>query len=180
MHQHIKFFFIIFFITHNLFGRVLPSDIIWNENETGYYTIKDNNIILVSTKGKADKTILPSSKINNINIESFNFSKSKNKILLFTKSVKVWRYNTRGDYWVYDFKKDEIQKLGKNMSGSSLMFAKFSPNENFVAYVSKEENENEVRNSSTSANIFLENLESRAIKKLTSSNGTKKTNKWDL
>tara|TARA_B100000609_G_scaffold26282_1_gene18408 strand:- start:1669 stop:3540 length:1872 start_codon:yes stop_codon:yes gene_type:complete len=60
------------------------------------------------------------------------------------------------------------------MSGSSLMFAKFSPNENFVAYVSKEENENEVRNSSTSANIFLENLESRAIKKLTSSNGTKK------
>ena len=174
MRQHIKFFFIIFFLTYNLFGRVLPSDIIWNENETGYYTIKDNNIILVSTKGKADKTILPSSKINNINIESFIFSKSKNKILLFTKSVKVWRYNTRGDYWVYDFKKDEIQKLGRNMSGSSLMFAKFSPNENFVAYVSKEENENEVRNSSTSANIFLENLESRTIKKLTSSNGTKK------
>ena len=174
MHQHIKFFFIIFFLTYNLFGRVLPSDIIWNENETGYYSIKDNNIILVSTKGKADKTILPSSKINNINIESFTFSKSKNKILLFTKSVKVWRYNTRGDYWVYDFKKDEIQKLGRNMSGSSLMFAKFSPNENFVAYVSKEENENEVRNSSTSANIFLENLESRTIKKLTSSNGTKK------
>ena len=174
MHQHIKFFFIIFFLTNNLFGRVLPSDIIWNENETGYYSIKDNNIILVSTKGKADKTILPSSKINNINIESFTFSKSKNKILLFTKSVKVWRYNTRGDYWVYDFKKDEIQKLGRNMSGSSLMFAKFSPNENFVAYVSKEENENEVRNSSTSANIFLENLESRTIKKLTSSDGTKK------
>ena len=174
MHQHIKFFFIIFFLTYNLFGRVLPSDIIWNENETGYYSIKDNNIILVSTKGKADKTILPSSKINNINIESFTFSKSKNKILIFTKSVKVWRYNTRGDYWVYDFKKDEIQKLGRDMSGSSLMFAKFSPNENFVAYVSKEENENEVRNSSTSANIFLENLESRTIKKLTSSNGTKK------
>ena len=174
MHQHIKFFFIIFFLTYNLFGRVLPSDIIWNENETGYYTIKDNNIILVSTKGRADKTILPSSKINNINIESFTFSKSKNKILLFTKSVKVWRYNTRGDYWVYDFKKDEIQKLGRDMSGSSLMFAKFSPNENFVAYVSKEENENEVRNSSTSANIFLENLESRTIKKLTSSDGTKK------
>ena len=128
----------------------------------------------MSTKGKGDKTILPSAKINNIKIESFTFSKSKNKILLFTKSVKVWRYNTRGDYWVYDFKKDEIQKLGRNMSGSSLMFAKFSPNENFVAYVSKEENENEVRNSSTSANIFLENLESRAIKKLTSSNGTKK------
>ena len=167
-------FCIIFFISINLFGRVLPNDIIWNENETGYYTIKNNNIVLVSTKGKDDKVILSSSQINNLEIESFSFSQSKSKILLFTKSVKVWRYNTRGDYWVYDFKKDQIQKLGRDMSSSSLMFAKFSPDENAVAYVSKEKSESGIRTSSTSVNIYLENLESRSIKKLTSSNGTKK------
>ncbi len=167
-------FCIIFFISINLFGRVLPNDIIWNENETGYYTIKNNNIVLVSTKGKDDKVILSSSQINNLEIESFSFSQSKSKILLFTESVKVWRYNTRGDYWVYDFKKDQIQKLGRDMSSSSLMFAKFSPDENAVAYVSKEKSESGIRTSSTSVNIYLENLESRSIKKLTSSNGTKK------
>ncbi len=164
----------IFFVSINLFGRVLPNDVIWNDNETGYYTIKDNNIVLVSTRAKDDKIILSSSQINNLEIESFSFSQSKNKILIFTESVKVWRYNTRGDYWVYDFTKDEIQKLGRDMSSSSLMFAKFSPDENFVAYVSKEKSESGIRTSSASVNIYLENLEERSIKKLTSSNGTNK------
>lgn len=167
-------FYLIFFVSINLFGRVLPNDVVWNESETGYFTIKDNNIVLVSTRGKEDKVILSSSQVNNLEIESFSFSKSKNKILIFTQSVKVWRYNTRGDYWVYDFKKNEIQKLGRNMSSSSLMFAKFSPNERFVAYVSKEKSESGIRNSSTSVNIYLESLDNRTIKKLTSSNGTKK------
>ena len=167
-------FYLIFFVSINLFGRVLPNDVVWNESETGYFTIKDNNIVLVSTRGKEDKIILSSSQVNNLEIESFSFSKSKNKILIFTQSVKVWRYNTRGDYWVYDFKKNEIQKLGRNMSSSSLMFAKFSPNERFVAYVSKEKSESGIRNSSTSVNIYLESLDDRTIKKLTSSNGTKK------
>ena len=167
-------FSIIFFVSVTLFGRVLPNDIVWNENETGYYSIKNNNIVLISTRGKEDKIILSSTQINNIKIESFSFSQSKNKILLFTKSVKVWRYNTRGDYWVYDFNKNQIQKLGREMSSSSLMFAKFSPDENFVGYVSKEKSESGIRNSSTSVNIYLENLENREIKKLTSSNGTKK------
>ena len=167
-------FYLIFFVSINLFGRVLPNDVVWNESETGYFTIKDNNIVLVSTRGKEDKLILSSSQVNNLEIESFSFSQSKNKILIFTQSVKVWRYNTRGDYWVYDFKKNEIQKLGRNMSSSSLMFAKFSPNERFVAYVSKEKSESGIRNSSTSVNIYLESLDDRTIKKLTSSNGTKK------
>lgn len=167
-------FYLIFFVSINLFGRVLPNDVVWNESETGYFTIKDNNIVLVSTRGKEDKVILSSSQVNNLEIESFSFSQSKNKILIFTQSVKVWRYNTRGDYWVYDFKKNEIQKLGRNMSSSSLMFAKFSPNERFVAYVSKEKTESGIRNSSTSVNIYLESLDDRSIKKLTSSNGTKK------
>ena len=105
-------FYILFLISTNLFGRVLPNDVVWNENETGYYTIKENSIVLVSTRGKKDKIILTSSQINNIKIEAFSFSQSKNKVLLFTESVKVWRYNTRGDYWVYDFdKKDENQEL---------------------------------------------------------------------
>ena len=167
-------FYLIFFVSINLFGRVLPNDVVWNESETGYYTIKENNIVLVSTRGKNDKIILSSSQINNLEIESFSFSQSKNKILIFTESVKVWRYNTRGDYWVYDFTKGDIQKLGRDMSSSSLMFAKFSPDENFVAYVSKEKSESGIRTSSTSVNIYLENLQDRSIKKLTSSNGTKK------
>ena len=130
--------------------------------------------MLISTEGEKDQLILSSSEVGDIKIESFLFSQNKNKILLFTKSVKVWRYNTRGDYWVYDFKTKQGNKIGKSMPDSSLMFAKFSPNEKFVAFVSKEKSDKNIRNSSTSVNIYIENLEDNSIKKLTSSNGTEK------
>ena len=54
--------------------------------------------MLISTEGEKDQLILSSSEVGDIKIESFLFSKNKNKILLFTKSVKVWRYNTKSDY----------------------------------------------------------------------------------
>ena len=166
--------FIILLFSYSLTARVLPQDVVWNEEETGYYSIKENNIMLISTEGEKDQLILSSSEVGDIKIESFLFSQNKNKILLFTKSVKVWRYNTRGDYWVYDFKTKQGKKVGKSMPDSSLMFAKFSPNEKFVAFVSKEKSDKNIRNSSTSVNIYIENLEDNSIKKLTSSNGTEK------
>ena len=79
--------YILLFVSINIFGRVLPNDVVWNESETGYYTIKDNNIVLVSTRGKEDKVILSSTQVNNLEIESFSFSQSKNKILIFTEST---------------------------------------------------------------------------------------------
>ena len=91
--------------------------------------------------------------------------KPKNKILLFTNSKKVWRFNTRGDYWIYDFEKKEIKKLGANLAASSLMFAKFSPDESHVAYIFKENAETSLRNRSTKANIYIENLENNKIRK---------------
>lgn len=166
--------FIILLFSYSLTARVLPQDVVWNEEETGYYSIKENNIMLISTEGEKDQLILSSSEVGDIKIESFLFSQKKNKILLFTKSVKVWRYNTKGDYWVYDFKTKQGNKIGKSMPDSSLMFAKFSPNEKFVAFVSKEKSDKNIRNSSTSVNIYIENLEDNSIKKLTSSNGTEK------
>ena len=168
------FFYVVIFSSSIISAQLVPVDVVWNDDETGYYILKENNIVLVSTEGKDDKIILSPKDIKNIEVESFFFSKSKRKVLLFTNSVKVWRYRTRGDYWVYDFDKKEIKKIGEKMSNSSLMFAKFSPDEKFIAYVSKEISESEIRNSSTSTNIYIENLENKTIKKLTSSKGTKK------
>jgi dipeptidyl-peptidase-4 len=59
------------------------------------------------------------------------------KILLYTNAEKVWRYKTRGDYWVYDITSKKLHQLGKNLPAQSLMFAKFSPDGKQVAYVSE-------------------------------------------
>ena len=136
MHKYLfkVFSILLIFTSINLNAQLLQSDVPWNEDESGYYTIKNNNIILVSATGETDQIILSALKTKNLNIESFVFSNSKNKVLLFTNSVKVWRYRTRGDYFVYDFEKNNIQQIGKEMPTSSLMFAKFSPDDRYLRY----------------------------------------------
>ena len=153
----------------SLSARVLPQDVIWNSDESGYYTIKNNSIVLVSTVGKKDKDILTSSDVSGMEIESFFFSQDKKKVLIFTNSVRVWRYNTRGDYFVYDLKSKDGHRLGSSLPEKSLMFAKFSPNSRSVAYVSKEIIPNSFRNSSTRANIYIENIIDKKVTKLTES-----------
>ena len=173
--KKIFLFTYLFFITLIAFGRVLPKEVIWNDDESGYYAVKENNIVLVSTKGEKDKIILSSNTIGKIEIKSFDFSKDKSKILIFTNTVKVWRYETRGDYWVYDFGEKELYQIGSTMGESSLMFAKFSPDGKSVAYVSKEQSSSaQARNSTTSANIYIEEIKTQFSKKITSTEGANK------
>ena len=57
--------------------------------------------------------------------------------LLFTNTRRVWRYATRGDYYLTNTKSGERRQLGVGLPESSLMFAKISPDGKHVAYVSK-------------------------------------------
>ncbi|HYE57180.1 MAG TPA: S9 family peptidase, partial [Rhodothermales bacterium] len=59
------------------------------------------------------------------------------KLLIYTNSARVWRANTRGDYWVLDLDNGRLRQLGVGRPASSLMFAKFSPQGDRVAYVSR-------------------------------------------
>ena len=68
--------------------------------------------------------------------QSYRFSDDGRKLLLFTNTARVWRLNTRGDYWVLDLDRGVLRKLGGPKSRpSTLMFAKFSPEGDRVAYV---------------------------------------------
>jgi dipeptidyl-peptidase 4 len=79
-------------------------------------------------------------------VEDFDFSADEKKMLIFTASARVWRSNTRGDYWVVDLANGDLQKLGgATAQPSTLMFAKFSPDGSRVAYVREN-------------NIYIENL----------------------
>ena len=54
------------------------------------------------------------------------------------------------------------------------MFAKFSADEKSIAYVVKENLKNNIKNRSTSSNIFIEDLEKGTTRKLTTSEGKEK------
>ncbi len=69
-------------------------------------------------------------------IRSYVWSDELERVLIFNNSQRVWRQNTRGDYWVLDRASGLLQKLGgPRAPESSLMFAKFSPDGDRVAYV---------------------------------------------
>jgi dipeptidyl-peptidase-4 len=70
-----------------------------------------------------------------IQIEDYFWSKDGSKLLIFTNGQRVWRYNTRGDYWVLDLETGNLRQLGGDAASSTLMFAKFSPDGTRVGYV---------------------------------------------
>ena len=95
----------------------------------------------------------------------FSWSPSGKKMLVFTRARRVWRYHTKGDYYVLDLETRKLRKLGKGMPPSSLMFAKFSPDGKRAAYVHGND-------------LYVEDLERGGVTRLTGdgsadvSNGT--------
>ena len=81
-----------------------------------------------------------------LRIRDYQWSADNKKLLLFTNTRRLWRYHTRGDYWVLDLISGKLEQVGSSLKPASLMFAKFSPDDSRVAYVSKH-------------NIYVENLE---------------------
>lgn len=80
--------------------------------------------------------LIPEGQTTPLEVEDYTWSDDKSKLLIYTNSARVWRLNTKGDYWVLDLVTKKLQKLGgPQVRPSTLMFAKFSPDASKVAYV---------------------------------------------
>ncbi|MGH9398963.1 MAG: S9 family peptidase [Thermoanaerobaculia bacterium] len=101
----------------------------------------------------ASRLVAPGEK-KPFSIDDYAWSRDGKRLLVFTNTKKVWRQNTRGDYWVLDLPDGPLKKLGGAAPASTLMFAKFSPDGGRAAYV-------------RAGNIYVEDLATRAIKPLT-------------
>ncbi len=67
--------------------------------------------------------------------EDYAWSEDGTKLMVFTNTRRVWRTNTRGDYWVLDREAGTLRRLGGRAPEATLMFAKFSPDGTRAAYV---------------------------------------------
>jgi dipeptidyl-peptidase-4 len=79
--------------------------------------------------------LVPNGASAPLEVENYFWSPDHKRLLVFTASERVWRENTRGDYWVLDLATHQLRQLGGDAPRSSLMFAKFSPDGQRVAYV---------------------------------------------
>ncbi|MEO7264063.1 MAG: DPP IV N-terminal domain-containing protein [Ferruginibacter sp.] len=140
--------------------------ITWTPDGVAYVKAKDGGLVRVDPKTDAESVIIkkeqliPAGTNAALRIQSFDYSPDKSTMLLFTNTAKVWRYNTRGDYWLLQTGTNKLTQLGKGLPAQSLMFAKFSPDGKHVAYVSDH-------------NLFSEDVSTGLIRKLTS-DGTRK------
>src|SRR5689334_21594458 len=78
--------------------------------------------------------LVPAGASEPLDIEDYAWSPDGKRLLVFTNSRRVWRQNTRGDFWVLDLDGGRLRKLGGDARPSTLMFAKFSPDGGRVAY----------------------------------------------
>ena len=121
------------------------SDIVRYETATG------NRSVYISAR-----QLVPAGASEALDFDDYAWSADANLLLLFTNTQRVWRQNTRGDYWVLNRRTGALKKLGgPNAPPSSLMYAKFSPAGDRVAYVRK-------------GNVYVERLSDGAITALTS------------
>ncbi|MDR2276046.1 MAG: DPP IV N-terminal domain-containing protein [Sphingobacterium sp.] len=144
-----------------LFNPVFAQRL-WTDNGDQYYEFSAKGIEIVNPKNGnrniflSQQSLIPKGNSVAIKVESFSISKNKELILIYTNSKRVWRENTRGDYWVYNKKSNELTQIGRRFSSSQLMFAKFNAQANKVAYVNKADH-----------NIYVEDLSNGTINAVT-------------
>ena len=147
-----------------------PQDLgplVWLRDNSGYTvlekseSIKDGMDMVRYDPESGSREILvraseltPRGKSQPLKIDDYAWSDDVSKLLIFTNSKRVWRKQTRGDYWVFDLKKRELKQLGGKAAPSTLMFATFSPDGHRVAYVCQN-------------NLFVQNLDDLRITQLT-------------
>src|SRR3954467_4447157 len=136
-----------------------PHGTAWSKDGNGYYELNNkeivyNNLATSKTTVVASKEQLtPNGASQPIGVRNYFFSDDGNKLLIYTNTKRVWRYDTKGDYWLMDLINHTLKQLGAGRPESSLMFAKFSPDGKKVAYVSE-------------YNIYVEDIASGKIDQL--------------
>ncbi|MCZ2223953.1 MAG: S9 family peptidase [Chitinophagales bacterium] len=132
----------------------------WNEAGDAYYATEKNEIVKYQLPS-FEKIVLvnkenltPQEGSTALGIKNFFVSTDEQVFLIFTNTKKVWRYETRGDYYIFNKTTNTLKKLGKGLPESSLMFAKISPDGKKVAYVSEH-------------NIYVEDIATQKITPLT-------------
>lgn len=130
------------------FGEERSASLRWSERAAGYFTLetpadggRGRDLVRNDPATGRREIVVPASafipegKSAPLRIEAYEFSPDESKLLIYTDSERVWRRNTRGDYWVLDVATRALRRLGGDSAPSTLMFAKFSPDGSRVAYV---------------------------------------------
>jgi dipeptidyl-peptidase-4 len=126
--------------TGNSCAKLEPSPTIKGSMDLVSYDIATNkrDVLIAAEK------LVPAGAEKPLAINGYEWSADNAYVLIYTNSKKVWRQNTKGDYWVLETGSGKLTKLGGDAKPSTMMFAKLSPDGTRVGYV--QENDLYVQN----------------------------------
>ncbi|NJD10557.1 MAG: S9 family peptidase [Gemmatimonadetes bacterium] len=141
----------------------------WIENGAAYTTVESDStgssIVRYETATGARTVLVAAAQLTppgtreGLEIADYAWSSDARRLLVFTNTARVWRDETRGDYWVLDLASGALRQLAKGAPPATLMFAKCSPDGTRGAYVQQ-------------GDLYVENVADGARVRLTS-NGSK-------
>lgn len=140
----------------------------WIEGGTAYTTLEKStvttggfDIVRYDAKRGARSILIaaaafvPTGDTLPLAVDNYLWSPDASQLMIFTNTKKVWRQNTRGDYWLLNRSTGALRQLGGvGAPPSTMMYAKFSPQGDRVAYVRK-------------GDIYVERLADGTITRLT-------------
>jgi dipeptidyl-peptidase-4 len=83
----------------------------------------------------AAEKLVPAGEKEPLAVQGYALSKDLDVALVYTNSARVWRQNTRGDYWTFRRSTGTLAKVGGDAKPATLQFAKLSPDGTRVGYV---------------------------------------------
>lgn len=111
---------------------------------------------------KAESLIPPGQTIP-LEINDYEWSKDREHLLIYTNHQKVWRRKTRGDYWLWNLRTQQLRQLGaKGTAAATLMFASFSPDGSKIAYLRRDHGATQMP-----TNLYVEDASTGAVTQLT-------------
>ena len=153
-------------ITGTVLAQVPGRQLHWAADGASSAAFEKGGIVQTNIRTGQKTVLLPLDKLHQpgtdkiMPVIDFAFTPDSASVLIFTNTARVWRYNTRGDYYLINRSTGQARQVGKNRPAQSLMYAKLSPDGKRVGYVSEH-------------NLFVEDVATGQQKQLTT-DGTRK------
>ena len=146
-----------------------PSPPAWAPDGRRWLALENGDVVATDAATGRKETLVPKARLvppggkRPLAPESMELSKDDKRLLIFANSQKVWRRNTRGDYWVVEIASGGLTRVAPDAAPSTTMFAKLSPDGTQVGYA-------------RAGDLYVQDLTTGKATRLTTDGGETRTN----